>query len=451
MGIINIIKNIMCRKKYKESKKNSKNNYHSDTCIQNSNEYNPYSMTDNDVRYRDKSNGTYPQQNSHTNVRTMQIAPLIRTMPENHAATIAVIYRSELDYLSRCIADYPECETGGHLFGYWTVQGVPVILYATGPGPNCMHGSVECHHDHEYYTRIRDILENTIALQHIGDWHSHHQLSLNHPSGGDVHAMLAGVGNQPGMLRRHLMCIGTYNGEETFVDAYTFHQNEVPDYTHAAWTIVEMMSPFRSMADSLLSGFLINPATLYPKMGKLFTINELISDALNDTVESSPKLYWLDDTAENRKILKKFIKETEFFHSGKKVEAMTTEDNHVFLNIENGGQSILFAKPFPESPPYYFNGDEIVQVETLWNTEEYSLEFCYSQWLSAIVAKINGSEIIEKKTTETLDHISDEIQKNDDEDNNARVTSVEIGSIDQTNAPSSQSCDTNIVQNPVDN
>ena len=130
---------------------------------------------------------------------------------------------------------------------------------------------------------------------------------------------------------------------------------------------------------------------------------------------------------------------------------MTTEDNHVFLNIENGGQSILFAKPFPESPPYYFNGDEIVQVETLWNTEEYSLEFCYSQWLSAIVAKINGSEIIEKKTTETLDHRSDEIQKIDDEDNNARVTSVEIGSIDQTNAPSSQSCDTNIVQNPADN
>ena len=43
--------------------------------------------------------------------------------------------------------------------------------------------------------------------------------------------------------------------------------------------------------------------------------------------------------------------------------------------------------------------------------------------------------------------LSDEIQKIDDEDNNARVTSVEIGSIDQTDAPSSQSCDTNMSQN----
>lgn len=443
----------MCRKKYKESKKNSKNNYHSDTCIQNSNEYNPYSMTDNDVRYRDKSNGTYPQQNSHTNVRTMQIAPLIRTMPENHAATIAVIYRSELDYLSRCIADYPECETGGHLFGYWTVQGVPVILYATGPGSNCMHGSVECHHDHEYYTRIRDILENTIALQHIGDWHSHHQLSLNHPSGGDVHAMLTGVGNQRGMLRRHLMCIATLErgGGKTYIDAYTFHQNDIPNYSHAAWTIIEMSSPFRQLADSLLKGIIIDPLTQKPNMGQLYTVNQLVADSLNENVESKPILYWLDERVENRNILRNFIDETQKILHDKKVEAMTTEDNHVFLNIEDGRQSILFAKPFPESPPYYFNGDEIVLVETLWNTEEYSLEFCYSEWLSAIVEKINGSEIIDEKTIEALDHLSDEIKNVDDENNNTRVTSIEIGSIDQTNAPSSQSCDTNMAQNSADN
>lgn len=356
--------------------------------------------------------GTYNQQNSsfwgdnsNRSTRMMPIAPLLRTMPENHAASIAVIYRSELDYLSRCIADYPERETGGHLFGYWTVQGVPVILYATGPGPNCMHGSVECHHDHEYYTRIRDILENKIALQHIGDWHSHHQLSLNHPSGGDVHAMLAGVGNQPGMLRRHLMCIGTYNRGETFIDAYTFHQNDVPNYTHAAWTIVEMMSPFRSLANSLLSSFLIEPATPYPKMGKLFTINELVDNTLNDTIEPSPKLYWLDETVENRKMLKKFIKETKYFHPGKKVEAMATEDNHVFLNIEDGEQSILFAEPFPYGAPYYFNGNTLVQINIPWNCEDNTLEYCFSKWMSQVIA--NCAVNTEQVSEETSNNVSD--------------------------------------------
>lgn len=408
MRVINIFKNIMHHNKCKELKKNNNKDCHLDTCVQNCNDDNTHFMNDNNVRYGDESNGTCSRQNSHTNSRMIQIAPLIRTMPENHAATIAVIYRSELDYLSRCIADYPECETGGHLFGYWTVQGVPVILYATGPGPNCMHGSVECHHDHDYYTRIRDILENTIALQHIGDWHSHHQLSLNHPSGGDVHAMLAGVGNLPGMLRRHLMCIGTYNRGETFIDAYTFHQNEIPNYTHAAWTIVEMMSPFRPLADSLLRSFLINPVTLYPNMGKLYTINELVDDALNDTTESSPKLYWLDEAIENRKMLKKFIKETRFFHPGKRVEAMATEDNHVFLNIENGEQSILFAEPFPHGAPYYFNGNKLIQINIPWNYEDNTLEYCFSKWISQVIVNcVDNTEQVSEEANNNVNDLAD--------------------------------------------
>ena len=38
-------------------------------------------------------------------------------------ASKAIIYRSEIDYISRCILDYPNIETGGQLFGYWTALG----------------------------------------------------------------------------------------------------------------------------------------------------------------------------------------------------------------------------------------------------------------------------------------------------------------------------------------
>ena len=58
---------------------------------------------------------------------------------EKEPAPTAIIYQSELDYLSRCILDYPDIETGGQLFGFWTNQGVPVVLYVIGPGRHANH------------------------------------------------------------------------------------------------------------------------------------------------------------------------------------------------------------------------------------------------------------------------------------------------------------------------
>ena len=43
-------------------------------------------------------------------------------------ADAVLVYQSELDYLSRCILDYPHIETGGQLFGYWNSAGVPVVF-----------------------------------------------------------------------------------------------------------------------------------------------------------------------------------------------------------------------------------------------------------------------------------------------------------------------------------
>ena len=59
----------------------------------------------------------------------------------NTPAPIAIIYKSELDYISRCILDCTNIETGGQLFGFWTAEGVPVVLYAIGPGPHANHQS----------------------------------------------------------------------------------------------------------------------------------------------------------------------------------------------------------------------------------------------------------------------------------------------------------------------
>jgi len=98
----------------------------------------------------------------------------------------AMIYQGELDYISRCILDYPNIETGGQLFGFWTAAGTPVVLYAIGPGPRANHQVAFFNQDIEYLTRIGSILTTKFGLQHIGEWHSHHQLGLAQPSGHDA-------------------------------------------------------------------------------------------------------------------------------------------------------------------------------------------------------------------------------------------------------------------------
>lgn len=39
----------------------------------------------------------------------------------------AIIFKSEMDFISRCILDYPSIETGGQLFGFYTETGTPVV------------------------------------------------------------------------------------------------------------------------------------------------------------------------------------------------------------------------------------------------------------------------------------------------------------------------------------
>ena len=72
-----------------------------------------------------------------SNKQTLKKLPNIvkQQAPSNNSAAVAMIYRSELDYISRCILDSTTIETGGQLFGFWTSTGIPVVLYAIGPGP----------------------------------------------------------------------------------------------------------------------------------------------------------------------------------------------------------------------------------------------------------------------------------------------------------------------------
>ncbi|MBP5477171.1 MAG: Mov34/MPN/PAD-1 family protein, partial [Paludibacteraceae bacterium] len=102
---------------------------------------------------------------------------------------VAIIYRSELEFVSRCILDYPNIETGGQMFGYWTDDGTPVVLYTIGPGPRANHERSFFNQDVAYLESVGNMLIQKYGLQHIGEWHSHHKLGLAHPSGHDAASM----------------------------------------------------------------------------------------------------------------------------------------------------------------------------------------------------------------------------------------------------------------------
>ena len=96
-------------------------------------------------------------------------------------------------------------ETGGDLFGLWTTSGDVVIHAALGPGKNCRRTGTSFHQDIQYLERVGHFLNENYMLCHVGEWHSHHQLSLDEPSAGDESTVW---NNYPAGMKKFLVIIG---------------------------------------------------------------------------------------------------------------------------------------------------------------------------------------------------------------------------------------------------
>ncbi|MDR2774133.1 MAG: hypothetical protein LBC19_05225 [Tannerella sp.] len=157
-----------------------------------------------------------------------------------------IIYKGELDYISRCILDYPDIETGGNLFGYRTPQGVPVVLYALGPGEKARHHPTMFMQDVDFFGRNADFLIKEHALSHIGSWHSHHRLNLCEPSGGDTASVLEGM--RESNVESFLLVIGNCYSGVTTANAYGFSLSS-HNYRECRWSLLDGDSPLRIQFD----------------------------------------------------------------------------------------------------------------------------------------------------------------------------------------------------------
>lgn len=199
----------------------------------------------------------------HSNARRKHLVQTLRSRslspaPAAECATTnprIIIYKSEFEYIARCILERNNIETGGQIFGHWTADGTPIILYALGPGPKANHQPTFFQQDLNYLVKVGKHLRHDFGLHHIGEWHSHHQLGLDHPSGYDIQTMTSSIRKEN--LGHFLLCIGVCKGNAAtargfLCDSYSCRE--------ADWDVITSESPVRPIIDRTLAGMLIHPS-----------------------------------------------------------------------------------------------------------------------------------------------------------------------------------------------
>jgi transcriptional regulator with XRE-family HTH domain len=92
------------------------------------------------------------------------------------------IYESELQAIGLESSTW-ETETGGDLFGIW--GDIPIIYLASRVGSNAIRNQAHFRLDVDYLIKLSNLLQTSWGLRYFGDWHSHHRLGIERPSGGD--------------------------------------------------------------------------------------------------------------------------------------------------------------------------------------------------------------------------------------------------------------------------
>jgi len=258
--------------------------------------------------------------------------------------TTVIIYQSELEYLSRYTLDYPNIETGGQLFGFWKEDGTPVVTFVIGPGEKANHEHSFFQQDIEYLEKIGSVLTTYHGLKHIGEWHSHHKLGLDHPSGHDA-ANIQNKVDEYG-FSQFLLCIGTVANITSSITPYIF-VNSGNNYTKAQWSVIYGMSPSREKIGRSENVLLPKTEIAHYSVDKIDYSGVL---SIPDTIRKVES-YWFSNKS-NHSVLKKVVDEINQLG----VEACRVfmdDDKHVFLEISKNQNKIkiLFPDGFPQEPP----------------------------------------------------------------------------------------------------
>ncbi len=290
--------------------------------------------------------------------RLRMLSGVLRRRSESSSEGVAstdgsiIIFRSELEYVSRCILDRKDIETGGQLFGYWTESGLPVVVYAIGPGPKANHQKMFFNQDVDYLVTVGRRLKSEFGLWHIGEWHSHHQLGLARPSSHDVHTMVSTIREKG--LDRFLLCIGNCDEKSTTLNGYLCGEASC---AHRGWNVVAASSPVRKAVDGSLKDVLVHPRT---------AVASLADSSHAASAHTRPRYapgYWLSEKANNA-VFKAIVDHIAGKNAGINTKVQLNDRGEAVVRVESGGycETILFPVGFPTAPPVitrYLNGNPL--------------------------------------------------------------------------------------------
>lgn len=271
--------------------------------------------------------------------------------------------QEEMDILSRYILDYKNTETGGQLFGYWTFDGKPVVLFVLGPGPHAGHYNAFFMQDLNYLKKCARFLKQKYGLDHVGEWHSHHQLGLSYPSGHDARNISTNMRKLG--YSKFLLCIGTCTTTESSINAFMFYSNKI-EYEYVPWLIKDIESPFRKMMSFYDVDIFDLPETKCPNMGHLY----LKGGSFEQKKINYGNSYWLKQKG-NAVILKAIIDRLEELYPSQTCVPTIDENNEVHLEMYDGNtllEDIHFPNAFPiESPVVCDAGGNTLFKLAKWN------------------------------------------------------------------------------------
>lgn len=255
-----------------------------------------------------------------------------------------MIFRSEMDYISRCILDCPNIETGGQLFGYWAEDGTPVVLFAIGPGTNANHKTTFFNQDVNYLLTIGTELRNRFGLMHIGEWHSHHQLGLAQPSRHDVETMVSTIREKH--LSRFLLCIGNCNGRSSSLNPFMCDDRTCET---TSWNIVPQESPVRKPVYDYMGSILNDPHMREPSY--------MNGASCTDRRPMYAPGYWMNGKGSGQ-LLNRMMQHVKRRHTvAAEVSVKLDENGRVHIASVDYGrcgrweEDILFPEGFPRRAP----------------------------------------------------------------------------------------------------
>jgi hypothetical protein len=174
-----------------------------------------------------------------------------------------LIHAGELDRIAGWAQAYPQLETGGEFFGFYTRSGAPIVQLVLGAAPDSIHNSTSFYQGKDFLHGAAKLLLEHYGLQHLGSWHSHHQMGLAQPSSGDestvrnalaVHELpsfLLGIAN----LHRQRCSSQSF---DVNLGGFIFQQGQ-KSYGECSWVVLPGDSPIRTSLQPLNSEFFIDP------------------------------------------------------------------------------------------------------------------------------------------------------------------------------------------------